>query len=104
MLKASSNASYLLPPPEAYVDYDKLKEIIHVLAKKKLVGWVFFSDANGGVMNVVLLLLLLWAARCRNCCQYFGFIRWRKIFHPLFFLQCFVWSELNKPQSFAQFL
>ena len=23
-------------PPEAYVDYDKLKEIIHVLAKKKL--------------------------------------------------------------------
>ena len=29
-------------PPEAYVDYDKLKEIIHVLAKKKLAGWVFF--------------------------------------------------------------
>jgi hypothetical protein len=25
------------------VDYDKLKEIIHVLAKKKLAGWVFAS-------------------------------------------------------------
>lgn len=30
-------------PPDAYVDYDKLKEIIHVLAKKKLAGWVFAS-------------------------------------------------------------
>lgn len=25
-------------PSDAYVDYDKLKEIIHVLAKKKLAG------------------------------------------------------------------
>lgn len=25
-------------PPEAYVDYAKLKDIIHVLAKKKLAG------------------------------------------------------------------
>lgn len=31
-------------PSDAYVDYDKLKEIIHVLAKKKLAGWVY----NGG--------------------------------------------------------
>lgn len=27
-------------PPEAYMDYDKLKEIIHDLKKKKLARWV----------------------------------------------------------------